>query len=179
MRRPPPLCVVAGDPEPLCNESDPHHDVPEHRQPEVTFVEGTGNARGKDERARDRHEDEDAVDNIVGVVGRHEPGEVHPGPPDAEEHQPVADERAGHASVRQSKVQPIGRERDRDDEHKVEEELQRRRSPVPLARIAPDHRRRKAEASGSPGQAALTHTALVSPGLRARHPRGCALTTGT
>ena len=50
------------------------------------------NPGGQDQHTDDLHEGEKPVSRVIGVVGRGEPGEVHPGPPDGEEHRDVADE---------------------------------------------------------------------------------------
>ena len=49
-----------------------------------------GHAGREDQHAGDLHEHEQPVHDVVVVVRRREPGEVHPRPPDGEEHEHVA-----------------------------------------------------------------------------------------
>jgi hypothetical protein len=79
--------------------------------------------------------------SVVGVIGGGEPGVVHPGPPDPEEHEEVAAERVP-VPLREPVVQLRRRAGDRHHEGEVEEELQRRARAVRLARVTPAERAR-------------------------------------
>ena len=76
-------------PQPLAGEADAHHGVAEGDEGEVVVREEPGYAGGEDQHAGDLHEDSEPVGDVVGVVGGREPREVHPRPPDGEEHQRV------------------------------------------------------------------------------------------
>jgi hypothetical protein len=96
---------------------------------------GAGPGRGRD--AGGQHQDaghlrhgQQPVGDVVGVVGRGEPGEVHPRPPDREEdleerHQP------GHGvAVGDVVGQLRGDGRDRDHEGQIEQQFQLARGAV-------------------------------------------------
>ena len=55
------------------------------RERERVVLDGGGHGGGVDEGAGDLDERQQAVRDVVGVVRRGEPREVHPRPPDAEE----------------------------------------------------------------------------------------------
>ncbi len=81
-----------------------------------------------------------AVEEVVDVVGRGEPGEVDPGPPDAEEDQEVADDGGVEVAGTQGGVELAGRLRDGDDEAEVEEKLERGGGPMLLVDVPRAHR---------------------------------------
>ena len=78
-------------PQPLGHQGDPHDDVPDGHDREVAVGKGRRDAGGQDQHPDDLHEGEEPVGHVVDVVGRGEPGEVDPGPPDGEEDHDVAD----------------------------------------------------------------------------------------
>jgi hypothetical protein len=125
-------------PDPLTDQADPHDRVAERHGAEVAAVERTRHACREHEHPAHLHDGQDAVEGVIGVVRRCEPGEVHPGPPDGEEHH---EERADRLEV------PLGdgvreledESRDRDDEDQVEQQLERGRRPVVLVLIAAAH----------------------------------------
>ena len=78
------------------------------------------------ERTGHLHEHHEPVRHVVAVVGGREPREVHPGPPDGEEHHQVAGESVCDVTLGDGVVQRRGGLGDRDDEHQVEEQLERR-----------------------------------------------------
>ena len=119
-------------PQPLGHHGHPHDQVPDRDGGEVATGEGGGHPGGQDQHAGDLHEGEEPVGQVVDVVGRCEPGEVHPRPPDGEEHRQVAD-RAGPDAALRDPVVELGRGlRDGHHETQVEQEFQRRRRPMGL-----------------------------------------------
>ena len=79
-----------------------------------------GTPAAKIERAGDLDEHRQPVRHVVAVVGGGEPGEVHPRPPDGEEHHQVADEaltaharRRRHGAARRPPARSRRRRRDR------------------------------------------------------------------
>ena len=68
-----------------------------------------GDAGGEDQHAGDLHERGQPVRDVVGVVRRGEPGEVHPRPPDGEEHRQVRDEPVQHVTLGDRVVQQLRR----------------------------------------------------------------------
>ena len=81
-----------------------------------------------------------AVGNVVGVVRRREPREVHPRPPHGEEDGDVGEQGVTELAAGEAVVQRVGRLGDGDDEAQVEEQLQRRRRPEGLVRVPTGHR---------------------------------------
>ena len=112
-------------------------------------LEHRGHARGEDERAGNLDEHRQPIRHVVAVVRGGEPGEVHPRPPDGEEHHQVADEARERVRVGDGMVQSGGRLRDRDDEDEIEQQLQGRGGAVRLVRRSPGHARSEAEPRGS------------------------------
>jgi hypothetical protein len=72
------------------------------------------------------------VDDVVGVVRRGEPGEVHPGPPDREEHLQEGHDRVVGVPFLDAVRELRDPRRDRDHEGQVEEQFERARHPVRL-----------------------------------------------
>ncbi len=95
---------------------------------------------GQDQDPDDLHEGQEAVEQVVDVVGRGEPGEVDPGPPDGEEHREVADDGRMEVAGPQGGVELVGRLGDRHHEGEVEQQLERRRGPVLLVNVPRAHR---------------------------------------
>jgi len=87
--------------------------------------------RRQDERPGDLDQGQQAIQVVVVVVHGGEPGEVHPGPPDREEHPEVVAEGVGEVTLAQVVVQMGGGLGDGRDETEVEEQFQRRRSSQP------------------------------------------------
>jgi hypothetical protein len=106
----------------------------------ATVVEAGRNSGGEDQDADHLHHRRDPVDGVVAVVGRGEPGEVHPRPPDGEEDHGEADDRGERMAASQAVVELDAGLSDRHHEAQIEEELERRRDPVMLVRIARGHR---------------------------------------
>ncbi len=77
--------MLPGGTQPLRDEADTHQEVAERDGQEVPIVEGGRHAGGKQKDTGHLHHGEQPVRDIVGVVRRREPGEVHPRPPDSEE----------------------------------------------------------------------------------------------
>ena len=74
--------------EPLHHERNAHHHVAGHDQREVLVVECRPNPCREREHARHLDDGEHAVEPVVGVERGGEPREVHPRPPNGEEHRP-------------------------------------------------------------------------------------------
>ena len=146
--------VARGGPEPLRHHGDAHDDVADRHDGEVAGGEGAVDAGGEDQDADDLHEGQQAVQEVVDVVGRGEPGEVDPGPPDGEEDQEVADDGRVEVAGTQGGVELGGRLRDRHHEAEVEQQLERGRGPVLLGNVPWAHRahqeRRPAASSWGP-----------------------------
>src|SRR4051794_7404956 len=132
--------ILTGRTKPLSDECDPHHDVARDHRREVLVFEGSTHTGGDDEHSRDLHEREQPVLDVVRVVRRGEPGEVHPGPPDREEDDQEVDQAVPHLSGDEVVVEGVRRTRHGDDETQVEQELERRRRSVRLCRVAASHR---------------------------------------
>jgi hypothetical protein len=124
----------------LGDHRDAHDDVAEDEHGVVAVGEERFDAGGQDEDAAHLDEGEDPVEPIVGREGGGEPGEVHPGPPDAEEHHGVGDEAVEDMGLGQGVVQVDGRDAHGNDEDQVKEELERCRGPARLVRVARPHR---------------------------------------
>ena len=96
--------ILGGRAQPQGDERDPHDHVADDRRPEVELVERPrATPAVDDEDAGHLDEGQQPVDDVVGVVGGGEPGEVHPGPPDREEHD------AGTRRSRARRLPPTGR----------------------------------------------------------------------
>ena len=132
--------VLACGPQPLRDERDPHDDVADDHRREVLLVERGGNAGRDHEYPSYLDERQQAVLDIVGVVGRCEPGEVHPRPPDREEDDQVVDEAVPDLPDDQVVVQRRRCARDGHDEAQVEQELEGCRGSMRLGRVTPGHR---------------------------------------
>ena len=94
-----------------------------------------------DQRPGDLHEDGEPVRHVVAVISRREPGEVHPRPPDGEEHHRVTDQALDRVRLADGMVETGRSLCDRNDEHEIEEQLERRRRAMRLVRGAGAHRR--------------------------------------
>ncbi|MGX1226101.1 hypothetical protein RKD42_007360 [Streptomyces ambofaciens] len=131
--------MLDGSAQPLRDHRAPHHHIADHDECEVTVLEHGGHTGCQDEHAGHLQQRQKPVRHIVGVVGRGEPGEVHPRPPDREEHrrigsQPRTDMAFGEGVMKLG--HGLG---DGDHEGQIEQQLQRRRRPVSLPRIPPAH----------------------------------------
>ena len=136
-----PRCgVTGGGPEPLGHHGDAHDDVADGHDGEVAGGEGALDPGGEDQDPDDLHEGQEAVKKVVDVVGRGEPGEVDPGPPDGEEHQQVAHDRRVEVAGPQGGAELVGRLGHRHHEGQVEQELQWRRGAVLLVDVPRAHR---------------------------------------
>ena len=136
-----PRCgVTGGGPEPLGHHGDAHDDVADRHHGEVAGGEGAVDPGGEDQDPDDLDEGQEAVEQVVDVVGRGEPGEVDPGPPDGEEHQQVADDRRVEVARPEGGVELVRRLGHRHHERQVEEELERGRGPVLLVDVPRAHR---------------------------------------
>ena len=85
--------VAAGGAQPLGHQCHPHDHVAGHRRGEVKVPERRGDPGREDQHTRHLQQRQQPVGHVVGVVGRGEPGEVHPRPPQAEEDHDVARQR--------------------------------------------------------------------------------------
>ncbi len=135
----PPVGMRRGRPQPQPHHRHPHHHVAGHDHPEVAAVEDPGNAGGHDQHPGHEHQHGQAVGGVVGVVGRREPGEVHPRPPDPEEHEGVGDEGIADVAPDQPVVEAARGLGDGHHEGEVEEQLQRGGRPVGLVRVPGRH----------------------------------------
>ena len=116
--------VSGRGPKPERDQPDAHDGVAGGGDVEVALLECAGHPGGEDQHPRDLDQDRQAVGSVVHVVGRREPGEVHPGPPDREEHHEVPDQRRGRVALLDA-VAECGRGlRDGDHEGQVEQQLE-------------------------------------------------------
>ncbi len=124
---------------PLRDQGDPHDHVADRDRAPVVVVGRSRYAGRQHQDAGHLHHREQPVGDVVGVVGRGEPGEVHPGPPDREEHlqerqDPVERVRLGDP------VRELGRHgRDRDHEGQVEQQFELAGDAVRLVDRARGH----------------------------------------
>ena len=132
--------ILARGAQPLGDERDPHDDVADDGDPIVGFVERRGHAGGDDEDARDLHERQQPVLDVVGVECRGEPREVHPRPPDRQEQDDVAQDAVADLPVDEIVVEGARHLRDGDDEAQVEQQLERSRAAMCLLGVAAGHR---------------------------------------
>jgi len=131
--------VLAGRAQPLRHQRQPHDHVPDHHGGEVEPVERGRDAGGEDQHPAHLHQRQDPVGHVVGVIGRGEPGEVHPRPPDPEEHRRVTRHRVGRVALGKGVVQLRRGQRHCDYERQVEQQLQRRRCPADFVGVAAGH----------------------------------------
>ena len=124
-----------------------------------------GTPAARIERAGDLHEHREPVRHVVAVVGRREPREVHPRPPDGEEHHQVADEPVERVRLGDRVVQAARRLGDRDDEDR-DRRAARAASPRGAARAAsgPSSRASRRPGSEGGGRTSLTSRAILSAG---------------
>ena len=159
-----------------------HDGVPQHDGDRLAVLEDVGHPGREEQRTDHDHEGEQPEDDVVVVVGRREPRVVHPGPPDREPGHRVAEHRAV-VRLGQPVVQLGGVARDRDDEDQVEEQLERGRGPVPLARVARHHgsaqrnRDDAHEPSMPPGQLREVRLARPTPTSTAPTPSSASETS--
>ena len=142
--------VRGGGPQPLGHHGHSHYHVADGDGRVVPAGEGGGHAGGEDEHPGDLHEGEEPVGHVVDVVGRCEPGEVHPGPPDGEEDRQVPDHAGTDAAVGHPVVELCRGLGDGHHEAQVEQQLERRRRPVGLVGGPGGHRPEPAD-GGHPG----------------------------
>ena len=180
-RRLPVRWIGGGRPQPLSDQRQPHqHVAAEYRGVGLPLLEHLRDAAGHDQRPGDLDEHRQAVGDVVGVVGRGEPREVHPRPPDGEEHHQVAFEAFQRVSRAHRVVEGVAGLGDRYDEHQVEEQFERRRIAVRLVRRAGRHAphdrprggRRRVVGRGHPGGAARTSPLRTSTSGRRRSGPG-------
>ena len=155
-----------GRPQPLRDQRHPHDHVADRDHGEVVVLERGRDAGREHQHAGDLHQREQPVDDVVGVVRGGEPAEVHPGPPDGEEHHQVVAERGGDV-VLGHPVGQLGRDRGHaDHEAEVEQQLQRGGRPVRLVGIAAGERAAPGhtDCSGHPRSLSVPQDSLNDPG---------------
>ncbi len=171
---PAPCGMPGGGPEPLGDHREAHQDVAGHHDREIAVLERLGHSGGQHQGARHLKQRQQPVGHVVGVVGGGEPGEVHPRPPDREEHGSVPGEPGLQMPFRPGVVE-FGRGLgDRHHEGQVEQQLQGGGRTVLLAGIPAAHH----PPQGSrplPEVPACTHPASparCSSAARGRPPQG-------
>jgi Bacterial regulatory proteins, tetR family len=133
------LGMLACRAQPLGDQRQPHDHVPDQDRGEVVVVEPGGYPGGEHQHPTHLHQRQQAVRHVVGVVGRGEPGEVHPRPPDAEKHHEVTHQCMSHLPFSEGMMQ-LGRCSGHcHHERQVEQQLQRGGGALTLAGIAADH----------------------------------------
>ena len=136
----PPCLVVAGGAQPQQHQSGMRRTTyPSVTTPKSVLEERPRDAGGEHEGTGDHRQHGDPVADVVGVVRRREPRDVHPRPPDGEEHHEVARQARGQVRLALRVVQLVGRRGDGDDEAEVEEQLERGGGAVRLGGVARHH----------------------------------------
>jgi hypothetical protein len=131
--------VLPRSPKPLHDQTHPHDQVSEGDGPIVAVAERGGHPGGQDEHTAHLQQREQPVRHVVGVVGRGEPCEVHPGPPDGEEHLQVGPHDLRRVPLGHSVTELRHDRGDRHHERQVEQELELRRRSVRLVDGARRH----------------------------------------
>jgi hypothetical protein len=128
-------------PQPLAHHRQAHDDEADEHEGDIgsSTRHHPGHAGGERQRASDLHDGREPVEPIVGIEGGGEPREVHPGPPDGEEHHQVPGDAEEEVSFGFGVVQRDAGLGDRDHVGEVEEELERRRRAVGLVRVPRHH----------------------------------------
>lgn len=136
----PQLGCAVGRPQPLRHHRHAHDHVPDDGDREVVVDEHRLDPGGQHEHAAHLHDGEHPVEPVVGVEGRREPGEVHPGPPDREEREGEQQDPVEHVPLGEGVVELDRGDADRHDEHEVEEQLEARRDPPGCVGVTRRHR---------------------------------------
>src|SRR4029453_3012343 len=134
-------------------------------------VEGVVDAEGHGDARQHPGQDQDPVQEVVGVEAVGVDGVADPGPPDGHEQAGRAQE-VGQAAVVLQGVDELG---DRDDEHQVEEELEPAGVPFPLVVEGPQLRRPQPSLPGGDRHLASAYMITITPALQAANagrPRG-------
>jgi hypothetical protein len=154
------------DPDPLREHRDPHDDVADdddsvvHHLAFIHRVEDVGDAECQHKHADHLHHGRDPVEPVVGVERRGEPREVDPRPAHREHDERERQNGRPDVALGDEVGGLAARLRERDDEGEVEEQLERGRSAVTLARVPPGH----------PAQPMLASGILRLVGGRGGHP---------
>jgi hypothetical protein len=96
-------------------------------------------AHRKDQHADHLHHGHYAVDPVIGVVGRREPGEVDPRQADRERREDEGGQPDRDVILGQHVGELGRRDAEGDDEGQVEQQLQRRRDAMLLVRVTARH----------------------------------------
>ena len=140
-----PLRILARGAAPLEHHRDPHDHVAGHHHAVVDGlalvdrVEHVRQAERQHHHPDHLHHRGQAVDPVVGVVGRREPGEVDPGPGDGEGAEAEADQAGADVVLGQEVGQLVGHDPEGDHEGEVEQQLERGGRAVRLVGVAPAH----------------------------------------
>jgi hypothetical protein len=105
------------------DHGQPHDHIPDDHDREVEPGQRPGYTRGEDQDAGHLHEYGHPIGDVLVVVGRCEPREVHPRPPDGEEDERVADQHVAHLPIGQALLEAVGGLSDGYDKGEVEEQL--------------------------------------------------------
>ena len=141
------LWILDRHAEPLRDHGDPHDHVAGDEHTVVDAAPGLqGPEHGREPEREDDDPDhldqgQDPEQPVVRVVGRREPGEVDPGPARGADGEDEPEDPLGRVAVHDEVRQLVGRLPEGDDEREVEEQLQRRGSPMVRPRVAPGHPR--------------------------------------
>jgi hypothetical protein len=131
--------IVPGGPGPLRHHRDPHDHIADGDRGVVRLLERGRHTGRQHEHACHLHQREHPILQVVHVVGRREPGEVHPRPPDGEEDHQVGQDALAEPAGLDPPAQFGRRLGDRRDEGEVEQQLQRGRDPVLLVHLPGEH----------------------------------------
>jgi hypothetical protein len=141
--------IMARGAPPLDDHRHPHdHVAGDHhavvdRSAFVDRLEHLGQPEGEHDHADHLHHRGQAVDPVVGVVGRCEPREVDPRPVDREGGEREPEQARLDVVLGEEVGQLVGRDPERDHEREVEQQLERRRRPVRLPGVTPPMRARR------------------------------------
>ncbi len=137
--------ILHGDPAPLHDQCDPHHDIAGDHDAVVDAVAAVhrGEERRDAEREHDHadhlHHRRRAVEPVVGVVRRREPREVDPRPACGEHRERERSETDGDVALAHQVSELVGRLAEGDHECEVEQQLERGGCAVRLRGVAPRH----------------------------------------
>ncbi len=128
-----------GSAQPLGHHRHTHDHVTDDHQSELVVHERGPDPGRQHQHAGHLQERQYPVQPVVGFEGGCEPREVHPRPPDGEEHERIRDQAVDDVVLGQRVVKLDSRDTHRDHEHQIEEELERAGGPSRFIGIAWSH----------------------------------------
>lgn len=132
--RPAPRRVAMGRAQPMQDLCDPHNHEPGDAGKKVPGEKSWDPHREHEHAGHLQHRQQ-AVWDVVGVIGGGEPGVVHPRPPDGEERAGEGKTCLHHMVLGQPMVQLAGGQGDGDHKRQVEQQFQRRGHPARFVNV--------------------------------------------